>query len=182
VAVFARRDPPPAASADYRKYRPLVREDFCECCAYCLLHEILAAGADNFELDHFKPKSDARFAALATSYYNIYYSCHVCNHYKGAAWPSEELASVGCRFLDPCVDMFSAHFREDPSGEWVPLSKAAEYTAARLRLNRKHLVEIRSLLRDLALLRRLDPPDWDHPARDQIARLISTSSSDGLSA
>lgn len=57
MSVFVRRAPPPAIESDI----------------------------DNFELDHFKPKSDERFASLAADYYNLYYSCHVCNHYKGAS-------------------------------------------------------------------------------------------------
>jgi hypothetical protein len=174
MAVFVRRNPPPPAVGDYRRYRPYVREDFRECCAYCLLHEMLAAGVDNFELDHFKPKSDPRFSSLKADYYNIYYSCHVCNHYKGAAWPSEELMALGYRFIDSCTDVFSEHFAEDVSGTWTPLSKAGEYTAARLRLNRKHLVEIRGLLRDLATLHGQPPLDWNHPAREQLARILTS--------
>jgi hypothetical protein len=153
MAVFVRRSPPPLPARDYRKYRSYVREDFRECCAYCLLREMLAAGADNFELDHFKPKSDSRFRDLESDYYNIYYSCHVCNHYKGAVWPSDELIAAGYRFVDSCNEVFSDHFAEDASGFWTPLSKAGEYTAARLRLNRKHLVEVRALLREVAELR-----------------------------
>lgn len=172
MAVFVRRAPPPAVESDYRKYRPYVREDFCECCAYCLLHEVLAAGVDNFELDHFKPKSDERFTSLAADYYNLYYSCHVCNHYKGASWPSEELAAQGWRFVDPCLDVFSDHFSEDDSGRWIPRTKAGEYTAARLRLNRRHLVEVRGLMREVAALRGMPPMNWDHPTRDQIAALL----------
>src|SRR5262249_50922180 len=105
---------------------------------------------------------------------------HVCNHYKGAVWPSDHLAATGCRFVDPCIDVFSDHFREEPSGDWVAVSKAGEYTAARLRLNRRHLVDIRGLLRDVASLRGLEPPNWDRPARDQIAGLIGGLKSDSV--
>ncbi len=175
MPAFARRQPPPPPSEDYQVYRPLIREDFCECCAYCLLHELLASGADNFELDHFKPKSDKRFKALSSTYDNICYSCHVCNHYKGRTWPSDELISLGYRFLDPCSDSFSSHFREESGGDWTALSKPAEYSAARLRLNRKHLVEIRLLLRQLSALRGMPLLNWDQPARDQIMRLLAVS-------
>lgn len=89
MSVFSRRETAPPPS-DRSRYRSLVREDFSECCAYCLLHEFLAGGASNFEIDHFRPKS--LFADLIDDYFNLYYSCHVCNQYKGAAWPSEELA------------------------------------------------------------------------------------------
>ena len=172
MAVFARRDPPPAVESDYRRYRQHVRQDFSECCAYCLLHEFVAGGAANFELDHFRPRSDERFASLAADYYNLYYSCHVCNHYKGASWPSEELAAKGYRFVDPCSDIFSDHFFEDDTGLWIPRSRAGEYTAQRLRLNSTHLIDVRRLLRDVALRRGMPPLNWDRPARDQIAALL----------
>ncbi len=115
MSVFTRRVPAPEET-DYTKYRPLVREDFRECCAYCLLHEILAAGADNFELDHFHPKSIPEFAHRVNDFYNIYYSCHVCNHTKGRKWPDEKLISQGYRFVDLCAEDFSEHFREEDDG------------------------------------------------------------------
>jgi hypothetical protein len=137
-----------------------------------LFHEVLAAGSDNFELDHFRPRSDPRFVRLVADYYNIYYSCHVCNHYKSATWPSEELTALGYRFVDSCSDLFSDHFAEEMAGRWTPLSRAGEYTAKRLRLNRKHLVEVRNLLREVAAIRGQPPIDWDSPAGDQIAKLL----------
>jgi hypothetical protein len=71
--------------------------------------------------------------------------------------------------------VFSAHFSEDASGRWIPTSKAGEYTEARLRLNRKHLVEVRALLREVALLRGKPPVNWDNPAREQIVPLLSVT-------
>src|SRR4030095_2488898 len=57
ASIFSHRSPTPMTTQDYRRFRPYIREDFNECCAYCLLHELLAGGTENFELDHFKPKS-----------------------------------------------------------------------------------------------------------------------------
>lgn len=172
MSVFIRRNPAPPEESDYTKYRPFVREDFRECCAYCLLHEVLAGGADNFELDHFRPRSLPEFANRVNDFYNIYYSCHVCNHTKGRRWPSEELTSLGYRFVDLCVEDFSQHFHEEVDGFWTPLTRPGEYTSNRLRLNRKHLVELRSLLRDAAIGRGLDPIDWNAPDRAAVYRLI----------
>jgi hypothetical protein len=179
MAVFNRREVLPAVpgKASYTKYRPYVREDFCECCAYCLLHEIIAAGQDNFELDHFRPKSNPLFASLVNDFYNIYYSCHVCNHYKGNSWPEPDLEDAGYSFVDLCKEKFSTHFKEEPNGHWLPLTRAGEYTEAKLRLNREHLVEIRGLLREIAQLRGEEPIDWDSPCRNRIKELIGTPSS-----
>jgi hypothetical protein len=172
MPVFTRRQTAPAPKRNYATYRPFVREDFSECCAYCLLHEIVSSGEDNFELDHFRPKSNPLFASLINDFYNIYYSCHVCNHYKGNSWPDSDLEIAGYRFVDPCKERFSAHFKEEPDGRWSALTKAGEYTEAKLRLNRKHLVEIRMLLRDIAQRLGEDAINWDSPSKGQIGRLI----------
>jgi len=95
MPVFLRRRTSPLKTDDYTKYRPFVREDFRECCAYCLLHEIIAGGEANFELDHFRPKSRPKFAGLINDFYNLYYACHVCNQYKGQLWPTTELSERG---------------------------------------------------------------------------------------
>lgn len=170
MPVFTRRTEPPPKHNSYRKYRQYVREDFAECCAYCLLHEVLAGGEDNFELDHFRPKSDPHGIA-PDDFYNLYYSCHVCNHYKSDSWPSIDLAERGFRFVDPCSEDFGIHFQPDDNGIWKPLSPAAEYTEARLRLNRRHLVEVRSLLNDIAILRGI-LVDWTFPLKAQISMLL----------
>jgi hypothetical protein len=172
MPVFIRRKPAPPEESDYTKYRQLVREDFRECCAYCLLHEILAAGESNFELDHFCPKSLPEFADRINDFYNIYYSCHVCNHTKGRKWPDENLVNLGYRFVDLCGEDFSEHFQEEIDGAWIPLTKPGEYTESRLRLNRRHLVEIRALLRQIAVLRGLDPVNWNSADENAVRRLI----------
>lgn len=173
MPIFVRRSERPTLSNDYRSYRAKVREDFTECCAYCLLPEILAGGQDNFELDHFRPKSKSdRLLADINDFYNLYYCCHVCNHYKAASWPTDELVTIGCRFIDFCSEEFSAHFRPEPDGSWVPLTLAACYAGERLRLNRKHLVKIRGLLNQIAELQGCDPLDWSCPTRDQLSGIL----------
>lgn len=143
MPVFVRRSPAPPQERDYKSYRAFVREDFRQCCAYCLLHELLAAGAEDFELDHFRPQSNPSFQGLRTDFYNLYYSCHVCNQTKRAQWPSVELVSLGYRFVDTCNEYFSGHFREEENSYWTPLTKVGEYSEKRLRLNRTHLIRIR---------------------------------------
>jgi len=172
LAVFARRNSPPGPFKHYSAYRPFVREDFAESCAYCLLHEILAAGQENFELDHFRPRSLAGFAGLAHDFYNLYYACRPCNHAKGWAWPNPSLEADGYGFLDLCAETFSAHFQEGADGFWQPLSRRAEYSLEILRLNRPHLVKIRRYLREIGEERGVGPLNWDLPAREQIQGLL----------
>jgi hypothetical protein len=172
MPVFRRRTPPPQIKKPYTAYRPLVREDFVECCAYCLLHELAAGGPEAFELDHFKPASRPDLTPVIDDFYNLYYSCGVCNAYKSNTWPTPEQEELGLFFVDLCTDDFSRHFAEDDDGIWHPLTKAGEYTAAKLRLNRQHLVGIRRLLRSLASRRGGDPIDWNRPCKPQIFLLL----------
>lgn len=173
MPIFLRRQTPPPEESNYTKYRPFVREDFHECCAYCLLHEIIAGGEANFELDHFRPKAHTEFTRLANDFYNLYYSCHVCNQYKSRRWPNNALSENDYRFIDFCNENFSDHFREESDGSWTPLTKAGEYTEAKLRLNRKHLMKIRSLLRQLAALRGFKSMNWDTPCRNVVLQLLT---------
>lgn len=146
---FVRRSiVPRMARRDYRGFREYVREDFRKTCAYCLLEETWAAGEENFELDHFRPKS--LFPHLALSYYNLYWSCHVCNRMKRDSWPTPALQDLGAGFVDLCASAFGEHFLEQKNGKWRGKTLAAKYTIESLRLNRPHLVELRILLRALA--------------------------------
>ncbi len=178
MPVFSRRKEPPPPAKHYRRYRPFVREDFSQCCAYCLICELLAGGKDNFELDHFRPKSISEFESLVNDFYNIYYSCHVCNHYKSNIWPTPELLSSGYHFIDLCIDRFSEHFDPQQDGTWKPLTPAADYTSSKLRLNRRHLVVIRALLHDILRLQKSETLDWDVPIRDDIEHFRLTLQED----
>ncbi len=147
MAHFSRRTPAPVVTGGYRFFRPFVREDFVRQCAYCLLPEILAAGRENFELDHFRPRS--RFPHLLNDFYNIYYACHPCNHTKRAGWPSPELEALGVSLVDLCKDEFAAHFRVTTDGNFEGVTEHGRYTIELLRLNRTDLVIVRKLLTKL---------------------------------
>ena len=170
MAIFQRRSTAPAVKGNYRQYLRFVREDFSECCAYCLLHELLAHGRENFELDHFRPQS--KFPEFVNDYFNLYYACHVCNLLKHDFWPDNEQEAAGSRFVDFCRESFSTHFRATSDGLLFPLTNAAVYTIEKLDLNRPHLVKTRKLLSVLASLRNATI-NWDQPSNDQIARLIA---------
>lgn len=147
MSKFTRTNPAPIISGGYKSFRSAVRSDFHRSCAYCLLEELFAAGEENFELDHFFPAS--KFPNLKEDFYNLYYACHPCNHIKRAKWPEEALTSQGIGFVDLCSDNFENHFQELPDGTWQGLTLSAQYTIEALCLNRKHLLEIRILLRSL---------------------------------
>ena len=147
---FVRRSSAPTTTKlDYRAFREQVRQDFRQTCAYCLFEETWAAGLENFELDHFRPRS--LFPQLTMSYYNLYWSCHVCNRLKRDLWPTRQLLEQGVVFVDLCASTFDEHFVLQKNGRWRGKTLAAKYTIDSLRLNRPHLVELRVLLQNLAL-------------------------------
>jgi hypothetical protein len=148
MARFDRTKPAPTVAGGYQSFRPAVRKDFRSTCAYCLIRELFAAGEENFELDHFFPVS--KFPSRERDFYNLYYACHPCNKIKRAKWPDDDLQGKGVGFIDLCSEDFSTHFYELPDGCWKGLTLSANYTIDALRLNRKHLVELRKLLRRMA--------------------------------
>jgi len=147
MARFIRTHPAPTVAGDYPAFRPHVQNDFGRTCAYCLLEELLAGGEENFELDHFKPKS--LFPLLVKDFYNLYWSCHPCNRIKLNYWPCVALSGKGIGFVDLCRDDFDTHFREKDDGTWEGLTPSASYTIDILNLNRSHLIEIRRLVKQL---------------------------------
>ncbi|HXD31707.1 MAG TPA: hypothetical protein VN643_11345 [Pyrinomonadaceae bacterium] len=146
---FLRRTPAPIVSGGYRAFRPFVREDFSRQCAFCLFSELVAGGEEAFELDHFRPKH--RFPELLNDFYNLYYSCHPCNHIKRDSWPPPALEEQGICFVDLCKEDFASHFSVEKDGTWNGLTNPGNYTIDKLNLNRQHLVIVRGLLERLGI-------------------------------
>jgi len=148
---FKRTKPAPTPQGSgYQAFRQHVRLDFESRCAYCLIAELLAGGEENFELDHFRPKS--KFPKEELNFYNLYYVCHPCNNIKRNKWPSSAHQKKGIGFVDLCATDFDAVFEEDKKGGWRGLNDSAWFTIDMLRLNRRHLLEIRVLIARLGPL------------------------------
>lgn len=137
-----RKQKPPRL-ADYRSYKPYLRLDFDQRCAYCHIPELRYGPPGNYSVDHFRPKSRSEFQRLVCYYPNLFYTCMDCNRSKGNTWPHPHLCRQGFRFLNPCRDNMSKHWDVDRNGLLIAKTFAAEYTIARLRLNRVELCEWR---------------------------------------
>ncbi len=134
--ILHRRDNPPKY-AEYGRYKPLLRADFCYRCGYCRTHESTFGSVRNMTIDHFRPRS--RFPRLAAEYSNLHYCCSECNTYKGDRWPTDDELANEHRFIDACVDDVDDHY------EYVdlvikPRTSPGEFTAAVLRLDRPMLL------------------------------------------
>jgi hypothetical protein len=141
---FARTFPPPEVSGGYAAFRPYVRADFRQCCGYCCLHEFWVGGERNFELDHYRPES--LFPHLITDFYNLRYSCHVCNANKWKRWVTPAMEAQGVGIVDLTADALSTHYALNPNSILEPLTNSAEYTIALLRLNSNHLQQLRAFI------------------------------------
>lgn len=158
MARFSRTSPSPQLppGKDYSYYRLSVRKDFERCCAYCLRHEDHNGGAENYELDHFKPRK--HFPQNTNDFNNIYYSCHRCNKRKSATWPDAGEQLLGCSFVDLCQDEFTTHYNLRLDGTLEPLTKAAKYTVLKMRLNSSELVRQRANILTEGF--EIDKPRW----------------------
>jgi len=168
MPIFQRREQPPALK-DYHYYKPYLRRDFLNRCAYCLLHEgdEAAGGFHAFTIDHFKPRK--HFPLLETIYGNLYYACRWCNRAKSDTWPTDAESGPGYRFVDPCLeDLYLKHSRTDKvTGRLEPLSKPGEYTIGNVRLNRKIFRQLR--------VKRFEAQANINECAEKIERLTQTS-------
>lgn len=138
MATFIRKRKPPDGKAP-TWYKGCLRLDFEFRCAYCLIHEADYQSPEDFEVDHFEPKSVN--PARTKEYANLYCTCRLCNKRsrKGNNWPSPQEVKRGMRFVDPCAEDWEDHveFRED--GRVRPLTKAGGYSVRIIDLDREYL-------------------------------------------
>jgi uncharacterized protein (TIGR02646 family) len=140
------RNPPPQKYKDYTRYRPSLRRDFKNRCAYCLTHEYFVGGEAGFEIDHYRPQNGMYARPdLVAEYTNLYWSCGECNSNKGEVWPSPEDESQGFCFIDPCIPEgdHEKHWIFNRDGSLKALTSAGEYTEEKLLLWRPFLQERR---------------------------------------
>ncbi len=144
---FTRRQAPPKF-ATYRSYKPYLRLDFEQRCAYCEFKEIMVGTSRNFVVEHFQPRCVA--PDLECEYSNLYYACNVCNSFKSDHWPSDVELRAGFYFVDPCNSTpYREHYLERDDGVLFPITRAGLYTSSHLQLNREQLVALRRLQFDM---------------------------------
>jgi len=87
-----------------------------------------------FEIEHFKPQGDRRFARLRCFYPNLLWACNECNSVKGDVWPVAQEIALGMYFVDPCAEPLGKHL--EIRGDAVKaLTPAGEYMIDEIALN-----------------------------------------------
>jgi len=131
-----RKDERPAPTAGgYRQWKPELAVEGLHQCVYCAIPEARFGGIHNFHVEHFRPQS--RFPALESVWGNLFYSCGLCNIFKGDDWPDEAGDSA---YVDPSLTDYSSLIAFNDEGFAVPQNQRAAYTIERLYLNRPQLL------------------------------------------
>jgi hypothetical protein len=121
----------PRGYADYRSYRPWLRDEFTFRCVYCLKREQWGLVSGDFDLDHFQAQAWSA-GKDANHYDNLLYSCHTCNLRKG-----------GNELPDPCSGLTADDVRVHPDGTLESRSDEAERIILFLGLNSEKYKQFR---------------------------------------
>jgi len=139
-----RRQSPPKWKT-YRRYKPILRQEFEEKCVYCRLPDTLK-GQDNYGVDHYKPKKD--FHNLIAEYSNLFYACNCCNRRKGTFWPKSDDMTAGRFIPNPCDHIMFDHLRYI-GVKVVHHSETGNFAKDLLDLNDEESVEYRQMVIDI---------------------------------
>ena len=92
----------PPVYANYRDYKPYLKDEFSGRCVYCRKAD---SGQDpgSFHVEHYKPKY--LFSELVNVYINLFYACASCNRFKSNYWSAKKSKQV----LNPCNHVMSQH-------------------------------------------------------------------------
>lgn len=131
----------PPAYSDYRKFKPHLRVEFSHLCVYCRVSEKTRFAYDEYAVEHYRPKSDPRFAHLECDYTNLFYACPACNRRKWKYWPAAGKEQT--EFIpNPCDHEMFSHIAYR-GAEVVPKTEAGRKACELLRLNEAKFVEWR---------------------------------------
>lgn len=116
----------------YKTYKKYLRMEFNATCVYCRMPDSLSE-MKSYAVEHYRPK--CQFPDLITEYSNLFYSCSICNSYKGTYWPDEKDEKLEKYIPNPCDHIMHKHFRSQTEGTVKPYSFAGEWTIDLLDLN-----------------------------------------------
>lgn len=146
----------PVSVSKYVDYKPYLRIEANHRCVYCGIKEAIFGGADSFHVEHFKPKSLAKFKYLEKDYMNLFYSCSVCNRFKSNDWYDgyqADHSTVG--YPNPNEYDYNILFSTSDDFVLKGFYISSEYLVEKLYLNRPQLLMSRELESVLELYRSL---------------------------
>ena len=125
--------------------RETIAERASWCCEYCCSQARFSP--DPFSIEHIIPRS--RRGTNKPS--NLAFSCQGCNNYKHTSIQvPDPLSGEQVPLFHPRKDTWSQHFDwSDDATELLGLTPIGRATVARLRLNRRGVVNLRRVLKSL---------------------------------
>jgi len=84
----------------YSDWKDILADEGYNQCVYCTIHEG-SFGRRNYHVEHYKPKGLKQFKHLENIITNLFFSCCICNCFKGDFWedPADDHSISG--FPDP---------------------------------------------------------------------------------
>jgi hypothetical protein len=134
----------PGQLGHYREYKPFLRTEFARKCVYCRMPDTMAGGADNYGVDHYKPKS--LFRHLLVEYTNLFYCCNKCNRRKGTYWPTA--SKLNLHFVPNVCDHVMAKHMSFSRAYVETTTPAGKFTVDLLDLNDAERRAMRELILD----------------------------------
>ena len=123
----------------YQDWKYLLAGEGNRQCVYCAVADTAWGGYRIFHVEHYRPKDT--FPDLCDIIENLFYSCPVCNVFKGNDWPGDPSPALDSEcYPDPCVTDYNTLFSETEDGELEGRNTAARYVVERLYLNRAQLI------------------------------------------
>ena len=172
----------PKAKPNYRKFKPILQQDFHQSCGYCGIHHVYFGSGSGFHIDHFAPKS--KFDDIEHAYSNLVYSCPICNIAKSNHWVgtlSVQRTLNGEGFVDPCDPEYDDHFYRDSAGKirYEEDNSVAKYMHKKMKfsLKRHEIFWLAEYLFKLVntLNEKLEELGDDHPFSGELKNLYEKS-------
>lgn len=138
--------PKPTSGKLYSDWKENLAQEGKHQCVYCTISENEFGGIRNFHVEHYRPKAEDKFPELKHEYNNLFFSCSICNCFKGDDWPNEPSAEYNKYFFpDPSKIDYSSFLEID--NEYMVVSKfiTGKYIIEKLYLNRPQLVLARKV-------------------------------------
>jgi hypothetical protein len=130
----------------YSDWKPILAFEGKNQCVYCSIHQNYFGGIRNFHVEHYRPKS--KFPLLKDKIQNLYYSCPVCNTFKGDDWYEKDLTNLNeIIYPNPSItnyfDLFEVNLITfEIRGKYI----SSNYMVEKLALNRTQLILHRKFL------------------------------------
>jgi hypothetical protein len=125
------------AQGIYSDWKEQVAKECYFQCVYCSIHESQFGGVNNFQIDHYRPRS--KFQKLENDICNLFYACPICNRFKSNDWPNEpDINTIS--YPDPSKIDFCELFEIGDNFEINGKYNSSKYLVVRLFLNRAQLI------------------------------------------